>query len=266
MKYSILQQKFHELFLGNQQIKETIFVLEKLAFRNRVSDLKHNKHIFVSGLPRSGSTALLLKLHETKRFASLTYADMPLVMAPNIGRLLLSIKKNESVPRAHGDGIDINLSSPEALDQVFLKTYNLHRLPILQENYTDYVNLVLHRYKKSRYLSKNNNLGTNLRCVLGGFLTHLYLYPSDIQPSRLVHYCASTSVFLKFIKKTHFRKNIWSSLVITSLALFMYLGLIPKNITTLETFFTGLSNGRIIIHICLICFCKISVYCPCVMN
>ena len=43
-------------------------------------------HVFVSGLARSGTTALLNALYQSGTFASLSYDDMPFILAPNFGQ------------------------------------------------------------------------------------------------------------------------------------------------------------------------------------
>ena len=55
--------------------------------------------------------------------------------------------------RAHGDGIIISTNSPEAFDEVFWKTFKDNNYEIL---FRKYVACVLKKYKKKRYLSKNN--------------------------------------------------------------------------------------------------------------
>ena len=52
-----------------------------------------NKHVFVSGLARSGTTILLNALYESDEFASLSYKDMPFVLAPNLWSKLSPNKK-----------------------------------------------------------------------------------------------------------------------------------------------------------------------------
>ena len=67
--------------------------------------------------------------------------------------MFLNNKESKYKERAHGDGIFINYSSPEALDEIFLKTYSDTEL---QEFYPDYISLLLYIQSKKRYLSKNN--------------------------------------------------------------------------------------------------------------
>ena len=65
--YSWLQQKLHQLALSSQFIREMMFDVESSAISiNKTGD----NHVFVSGLPRSGTTILLNALYESNEFSS----------------------------------------------------------------------------------------------------------------------------------------------------------------------------------------------------
>ena len=57
-------------------------VLEEL----KEYDLKNQSHIFITGLPRSGTTSLLNFLYSSNQYASLTYRNMPFVLSPNLSK------------------------------------------------------------------------------------------------------------------------------------------------------------------------------------
>ena len=63
INYSFIHQLLHEIFLGNKLIKKSIFELEKIIFLKK-NNIKNNKHIFITGMPRSGTTALLNVLNK----------------------------------------------------------------------------------------------------------------------------------------------------------------------------------------------------------
>ena len=54
-------------------------------------------HVFVTGMARSGTTILLQALHDTGKFASLTYADMPIVLSPNLWSKFNNNNQHEKV-------------------------------------------------------------------------------------------------------------------------------------------------------------------------
>ena len=91
INYSLIHQLLHEIFLGNKLIKKSIFEIEKIIFLKK-NDIKNNKHIFITGMPRSGTTALLNVLNKKNDLCSLKYKNMPFVMGPNISKIFKSKK------------------------------------------------------------------------------------------------------------------------------------------------------------------------------
>lgn len=151
--YSWLQQKLHQLALSSKFMRETTFDVETSLISNRETN---DNHVFVSGLARSGTTILLNAIYESNEFASLSYQDMPFVLAPNLwSRLSFNKQDSNLVERAHGDGIKVSIKSPEAFEEVFWKTFN-ECDESTKEKFHNYVRLVNQKYKKKRYLSKNN--------------------------------------------------------------------------------------------------------------
>jgi hypothetical protein len=76
--------------------------------------------VFVTALPRAGTTLLLDLLARVPAFASHTYRDMPFVLAPVLwGRLSSPFRKAAGASeRAHGDGVMVGYDSPEAFEEV----------------------------------------------------------------------------------------------------------------------------------------------------
>ncbi|MBI5218333.1 MAG: sulfotransferase [Bacteroidia bacterium] len=192
--YNFLMRLFHRTALGSKTISEISFDIEKSIFlRKHINRITDGNHLFVSGLSRSGTTALIRCLYETKRFASLTYADMPFVLAPNLWRKLRSGQTNtEYKERAHKDGIFINSESPEAFDEVFWKVFlndNYIREDRLLINdisseiigwFGNYIDLILiknYQGNKLRYLSKNNNNILRLSPILKNFPNSRVIIP-----------------------------------------------------------------------------------------
>ena len=119
--YSWLEQKLHKFALSSQFMREATFDFES---NNSSSFSSTGDHIFITGLARAGTTILLNALYKSNIFASLSYADMPFVLAPNLWSKI-SIKRGntELKERAHGDGIKVSTDSPEAFEEVFWKTF-----------------------------------------------------------------------------------------------------------------------------------------------
>ena len=152
--YSWLEQKLHQIALSSKFIREVTFDFESANYSPLNS---REDHIFITGLARAGTTILLNALYHSNQFASLTYSDMPFVLAPNLWSKISFSKGNaELKERAHGDGIKVSTESPEAFEEVFWKTFAREKDQELEDNFKVFVRNIIHKYKKDRYLSKNN--------------------------------------------------------------------------------------------------------------
>ena len=119
--YSWLEQKLHKFALSSQFMREVTFDFETI---NMPSLNKNSDHVFIAGLARAGTTTLLNALYKSNDFASLSYADMPFVLAPNLwSKISFNNRNSEFKERAHGDGIKYSTKSPEAFEEVFWKTF-----------------------------------------------------------------------------------------------------------------------------------------------
>tara|TARA_B100001093_G_scaffold386832_1_gene372797 strand:- start:1066 stop:1659 length:594 start_codon:yes stop_codon:yes gene_type:complete len=148
--YNGIQKFLHDFVLSNKFINKSLFDLEKIFFLEN-KDIIDLPHIFITGLPRSGTTVLLNFLYSSKNYASLTYKNMPFVLSPHISNFLnkKNIIKKE---RLHADGITIDVNSPEALDEFFFDNNE----KFVKNELIDFIQLILLSKKKHKYLSKNN--------------------------------------------------------------------------------------------------------------
>ena len=173
--YSWLEQKLHKFALSSQFMREVTFDFEST---NISSSIETGDHIFITGLARSGTTILLNALYKSNIFASLSYADMPFVLAPNLWSKISFNKKNlELKERAHGDGIKVSTESPEAFEEVFWKTFSDEEFEELEDKFRAYVGNILYKYKKERYLSKNNQNITRVELISEIFTHSKILIP-----------------------------------------------------------------------------------------
>ncbi len=173
--YNRLNRFFHAISLGSRTISELSFEINRSVFYSskKINEKVENTPVFISGLARSGTTALLNHLFETKEFATLTYSDMPFILAPNLWQKLKGNTKQTALrERAHGDQIFINNHSPEAMDEVFWKVFlnneyikddclkiNTISQEVLSKfkEFTELICLNNYTNQPLRYLSKNNN-------------------------------------------------------------------------------------------------------------
>jgi len=153
--YSALQRFLHRSALSSHFMREVMFDVEQSIFLKKDNNFDDD-HVFIAGLARSGTTILLNAIYQSDQFASLTYDDMPFILAPNFWTKISPRKSQGALnERAHGDGIRVSTNSPEAFEEVFWKTFTDNSI-IRDELFIKFVSLILKKNNKTRYLSKNN--------------------------------------------------------------------------------------------------------------
>lgn len=194
--YSRADRLLHAVAMGNAAVLEISFDLENAKFgRRAAAEYPIENPVFVCGLARAGTTIIMRILHATDEFASLSYRDLPFPLAPNgadriTGRFRRTVAARE---REHGDGLAHDLDSPEAIEEVFwrcfegtrfLRPHGLEPVPPLPETveqFRRYMSLVLLRYGRGRYLSKNNanilRLPALIQAVPSAILIHPFRDP-----------------------------------------------------------------------------------------
>lgn len=199
--YSWIHQKLHQIALSNHYIRELTFDIESsLIF----SEDKNENHVFISGLARSGSTILLNAIYKSNEFSSLSYKDMPFVLAPNIwSKISLHKEKNTQIERAHADGIKISADSPEAFEEVFWMTFDNNQ-NITKKKFKNYVQLINHSYKKERYLSKNNQNIKRLDLIAEIFPLSTILIPFRNPIQHAFSLLSQHKRFIEYSKKDKF--------------------------------------------------------------
>lgn len=168
--YSESARLLHQIILDNQNLGKSLFRFESNSFLKENTD-SEPQSLIVSGLARAGTTALTTQLHEIGDFYSLSYANMPFLMAPNLWSKIYKPKDAKKTERSHGDGVEFGLDSVEALEEYFWKSQ-------LSDSFIESDHLVEHQvdettseayknYQKlvrkasdsgSIYLAKNNNM------------------------------------------------------------------------------------------------------------
>ena len=66
--YSTLQKFLHDFVLSKKIINKSLFELEKIIYLKN-KDTKNQLHVFITGLPRSGTTSLLNFLFLSDEYA-----------------------------------------------------------------------------------------------------------------------------------------------------------------------------------------------------
>lgn len=187
--YSGADKLLHRIALGSPALLEATFDIERAAFRKRLKDIEIRRPVFIAGLARAGTSILTRLLHAGGGFAAPSYRDLPFPLAPNGWAKLGGRRHVEAEERGHGDGLTHDLDSPEAIEEVFWRTFEGNRylradglLPIppgkqTLANFRDYMALVLLRHGGGRYLSKNNNNVLRIEAIAGAFRDALLVHP-----------------------------------------------------------------------------------------
>ena len=185
-RQTILDRVLHRAALQSPAFRK--FCFERECERNGFAFDPGRENVFVAGLARAGSTALLGAVYDSGAFASTTYAVMPFVLSPSLSRRLARLPRTAMPPaeRAHGDGIAVGLDSPEALDGVFWSTFFAlqgDRLrprevpPATLRRYAMFIENLLLDAGASRYLSKMNQGIDKLESLAGYFERSIFLVP-----------------------------------------------------------------------------------------
>lgn len=190
-RYGVASRILHQVALESVAVAEASFRLDVTFTGVEPLQGVKSRPVFVSGLARAGTTVLMREIYSSGEFRSLTYRDMPFVMAPNLWRKIsdISRKSTEVMERDHADGLKVDFDSPEALEEVFWRVFAGasyikpdRLLPMeldeeLIEKYRLFVATVLHGFEGKRYLSKNNNNVLRLRSLKRAFPDAKILVP-----------------------------------------------------------------------------------------
>jgi hypothetical protein len=118
--YSALDKALHNYAFASPALQITLSSIEDRLWRRTIAAANAERPVFVTSLPRAGTTILLELLAQQEEFASATYRNMPFTLAPLLwGRFSGMFRKaGEKSERAHGDGIAVGFDSPEAFEEM----------------------------------------------------------------------------------------------------------------------------------------------------
>lgn len=123
--YSRLDQALHQIAFRTYATQASLADFEDKVFSKKLARLELGKPVFITALPRAGTTLILECLAGVTEFATHRYRDMPFVLTPCFWNSYAKLfqQKVELQERAHGDGMQISPDSPEALEEVSWKTF-----------------------------------------------------------------------------------------------------------------------------------------------
>lgn len=173
--YSRLDRILHRMAFASGGLQEAVADIEDRLNGRALARVPLTRPVFITALPRAGTTMLLSLLYETGEFATHTYRSMPFVLCPLTWHKLSGVLRTHDSPvmeRAHGDGITISPDSAEAFEemlwqQFFGDHYQEYRIrPWETLEHPDFARFFENHIRKQlllgaqgaerRYLSKNN--------------------------------------------------------------------------------------------------------------
>lgn len=171
--YSPLDKALHNFAFASPTQQLRLAAVETALYRRRIDPARAARPVFVTSLPRAGTTILLQVLARHPELASATYRHMPFTLAPLLwGGFSAAFRKSSGMSeRAHGDGIEVGIESPEAFEEmIWMAFWPGHyghdhirpwrgdaRNPEFETFFrTHLVKIVATRPGAARYLSKNN--------------------------------------------------------------------------------------------------------------
>lgn len=123
-RYSRVEQFLHGVAFASPRVLKAVSRIEDRLL-SEPADEPAAPPVFVTSLARGGTTALLNALHDVPGVATHTYRDMPFLTAPILWNRVAGGKRRRVVrrERAHGDGLEIDLDSPEAFEEVVWRMF-----------------------------------------------------------------------------------------------------------------------------------------------
>jgi sulfotransferase family protein len=118
--YGRFERLLHRLAFASLEAQKGLGQVENRVFAARLADEAARRPVFVTSLPRAGTTVMLEVLAGLPEFASATYRHMPFTLAPLIWQRFARRfqRAGGTSERAHGDGIEVGVDSPEAFEEM----------------------------------------------------------------------------------------------------------------------------------------------------
>ncbi len=123
--YSAIDRIIHKIAFNTYSIQVALADIEDVIYKKKLSPCPLERPVFITALPRAGTTLLLECCTALNEFASHTYRDMPFVLIPCLWNTFSAPfqKRVELKERAHNDGMLIGFASFEAFEEVVWKTF-----------------------------------------------------------------------------------------------------------------------------------------------
>lgn len=172
--YDRIDRALHGLAFANIDLQIALNDFECRLFRDRLDHTPCERPVFVTSLPRAGTTLLLDVLNTLPEFAASTYRHMPFALCPLLWPKLATPfqRHSENKERLHGDGMNVGFDSPEAFEEIVWQAFwrnhyqadriqpwsGIDRQPAFERFFESYMRKIVASGGRpaNRYLSKNN--------------------------------------------------------------------------------------------------------------
>lgn len=123
--YSWLDKLVHNLAMSQLDMQKSLSAGEDKKFDQEHADISGADPVFITSLPRAGTTLLLEVIADLPPFVSHTYRDLPFILAPlTWDRISKGFRKTATAQeRAHGDGMMVSYDSVEAFEEVLWRAF-----------------------------------------------------------------------------------------------------------------------------------------------
>lgn len=175
-RYTLLDRCLHHVAFSTRTAQLSLADFEDRLFRQALDETRLRKPVFVTALPRAGTTLLLNVLSTHSALCAHSYRDMPFLMLPLLWHRLSRRFGVTDKPRAraHGDGMLVSVDSPEAFEEMIWKLFwrkhyqQTRIIPWSDAENAEFLEFFTRHMRKiawlratgtkqqARYLSKNN--------------------------------------------------------------------------------------------------------------
>lgn len=172
-RYSFFDRLIHRIAFNTQSAQVALADVEDIMLGKKLTAITPERPVFITALPRAGTTLLLELLAELDEFASHRYRDMPFLLMPSVWNRFASRHRHvrDACERAHGDGMKIDTNSPEALEELiwklFWKKHYSANCIELWDDQTDeeFTSFFLNHMRKMMLARSPDDSGQNIRYV-----------------------------------------------------------------------------------------------------
>lgn len=124
-EYSGLDRMLHRFAFNGIGLQKIIAELEDDLYARDLREIEIVRPVFITSLPRAGTTLLLNLLTDLPDNATHCYRNMPFLLCPLLwDKVSRPFRKQATMrERAHGDGVDVGFDSPEAFEEIVWKSF-----------------------------------------------------------------------------------------------------------------------------------------------